>query len=89
MSVVRAEARPLQGAAAPPVIEVADVSLTFKQGEVVVAQLRTNVLANVFFAQRQPFSGQPVSVEAQGYQSLVVNDVSELGEDGHTLVLRR
>ncbi len=68
---------------------LADVSLTFKQGEVVVAQLRTNVLANVFFAQRQPFSGQPVSVEAQGYQPLVVNDVSELGEDGHTLVLRR
>ena len=29
MSVVRAEARPLPGAAAAPVIEVADVSLTF------------------------------------------------------------
>lgn len=66
-----------------------EVSLTFKQGEVMVAQLRSNVLANVFFTQRQPFSGQPVSVEAQGFQSLVVNDVSELGDDGHTLVLRR
>ncbi|MBL8917484.1 MAG: hypothetical protein JNJ54_01370 [Myxococcaceae bacterium] len=66
-----------------------DVSLSFKQGDTVLAQLRTNVLANVFFSQRQPFSGQPVTVEAQGFQSVVVNDVKELGEDGHTLVLRR
>lgn len=68
---------------------LADVSLTFKQGEDVIAQLRTNVLANIVFAQRQPFSGQPVTVQAEGFQSLVVNDVAELGEDGHTLVLRR
>ncbi|MDX2010086.1 MAG: hypothetical protein SFW67_07850 [Myxococcaceae bacterium] len=66
-----------------------DVSLTFRQGDAVIAQLRTNVLANVVFAQRQPFSGQPVTVEAEGYQALVVTDVSELGDDGHTLVLRR
>jgi hypothetical protein len=66
-----------------------DVSLTFKQGDAVLAQLRSNVLANVFFSQRQPFSGQPVTVEAQGFQTVVVNDVKELGEDGHTLVLRR
>lgn len=68
---------------------LADVSLTFKQGDAVIAQVRTNVLANVLFTQRQPFSGQPVTVEAQGFQSLVVNAVSELGDDGHTLVLRR
>lgn len=66
-----------------------DVSLTFKQADTVLAQLRTNVLANVFFSQRQPFSGQPVTVEAQGFQAVVVNDVKELGDDGHTLVLRR
>jgi hypothetical protein len=66
-----------------------DVSLTFRQGDSVIAQLRTNVLANVVFAQRQPFSGQPVTVEAEGYQSAIVNDVSELGDDGHTLVLRK
>ncbi|MBE2248109.1 MAG: hypothetical protein IAE78_01090 [Myxococcus sp.] len=68
---------------------LADTSLTFKQGDAVIAQLRTNVLANVLFTQRQPFSGQPVTVEAQGFQSVVVNDASELGEDGHTLVLKR
>jgi hypothetical protein len=66
-----------------------DVALTFRQGDSVIAQLRTNVLANVVFAQRQPFSGQPVTVEAEGYQSAIVNDVSELGDDGHTLVLRK
>jgi hypothetical protein len=66
-----------------------DVSLTFKQGDAVIAQLRTNVLANVVFSQRQPFSGQPVAVEAEGYQPVVVNGVSELGDDGHTLVLRK
>jgi hypothetical protein len=66
-----------------------DVSLTFKQGEDVIAQLRSNVLANVLFSQRQPFSGQPVTVTAEGFQSLVVNGVGELGDDGHTLVLRK
>lgn len=68
---------------------LSDVSLIFKQGDAVIAQVRSNVLANVLFTQRQPFSGQPVTVEAQGFQSLVVNAVSELGDDGHTLVLRR
>lgn len=68
---------------------LAELPVTFKQGDAVLAQLKTNVLANVFFSQRQPFSGQPVAVEAQGYQTLVINDVSELGDDGHTLVLRR
>ncbi len=68
---------------------LADVSLTFTQADAVIAKVRSNVLANVLFAQRQPFSGQPVTVEAQGFQSVVVNAVSELGDDGHTLVLRR
>lgn len=66
-----------------------DVSLTFKQGGEVVAQLRSNTLANVFFAGRQPFSGQPVVIEAPGFQPLTVNAVTELGDDGHTLTLAR
>ncbi len=66
-----------------------DLSLTFKQGGDVVAQLRSNTLANVFFTQRQPFSGQAVSVEAPGFQPTTVASVAELGEDGHTLVLAR
>lgn len=66
-----------------------DLSVTFKQGDEVIAQLRTNTLANVFFTQRQPFAGQPVHVEAQGYQPLTVSAVSELGDDGHTLTLQR
>lgn len=66
-----------------------ELSITFRQGEAVLAQLKTNVLANLFFSQRQPFSGQPVSVEAPGFQPLTIDDVNELGEDGHTLVLRR
>lgn len=66
-----------------------DLSVTFKQGDEVIAQLRTNTLANVFFTQRQPFAGQPVKVEATGYQPLTVNEVSELGEDGHTLTLQK
>lgn len=66
-----------------------DLSVTFKQGGEVIAQLRTNTLANVFFTKRQPFDGQTVTVEAQGYQSVVVNSVSELGDDGHTLTLQK
>lgn len=66
-----------------------DLSVTFKQGDEVIAQLRTNPLANVFFSQRQPFAGEPVKVEAQGYQPLTVSSVAELGEDGHTLTLSR
>lgn len=66
-----------------------DLSLSFKQGGAVIAQLRSNVLANVLFTQRQPFSGEPVTVEAEGFRAVVVNDASELGADGHTLVLRR
>lgn len=66
-----------------------DVSLSFKQGEDLIAQLRSNTLANVFFTGRQPFSGQPVTVEATGFAPLTISSVSELGEDGHTLTLSR
>ena len=66
-----------------------DLVLSFKQGEEVVASLRTNDLANVFFTQRNPFSGQPVTVEALGYQPATVASVSELGADGHTLTLQK
>jgi hypothetical protein len=66
-----------------------DLSVTFKQGDEVIAQLRTNTLANVFFTQRQPFAGDPVAVTAQGYQPLTVNSATDLGEDGHTLTLTK
>lgn len=66
-----------------------DVSLSFKQGDEVIAQLRSNVLANVFFTQHHPFSGQPVTVTAEGFQPVTVNGVAELGDDGHTLTLRK
>lgn len=66
-----------------------DVSIAFKQGDATIAQLRSNVLANVFFTQRQPFSGDPVKVEADGFQSMTVAGVQDLGDDGHTLVLRK
>ncbi len=66
-----------------------DVVLSFKQGEEVVASLRTNDLANVFFTQRNPFSGQPVTIEAPGYKPAIVANVAELGADGHTLTLHK
>jgi hypothetical protein len=66
-----------------------DLSLTFKQGAEIVAQLRTNRLANVFFEQRQPFSGQAVIVEAAGFRPVTIAELTDLGDDGHTLVLSR
>ena len=54
-----------------------------------IAQLRTNTLANLFFTQRQPFEGQPVTVEAPGYAPLTITSVAELGDDGHTLTLQK
>jgi hypothetical protein len=68
---------------------LADTMLTFKQGSEVIAQLRANTLANVFFAQRQPFAGQPVTVEAPGYTPVTITSVTELGDDGHTLTLQK
>lgn len=66
-----------------------DLSVSFKQGDEVIAQLRSNTLANVFFTQRQPFAGQPVQVEAPGFKPITINSVSELGDDGHTLTLTK
>ncbi|MDP3574866.1 MAG: hypothetical protein Q8S42_29850 [Archangium sp.] len=68
---------------------LADTTVTFKQGDDVIAQLRANTMANVFFTQRQPFAGQPVSVEAPGYKSLTISSPADLGEDGHTLTLQK
>ena len=66
-----------------------DVLVSFKQGDEMLAQLRTNVLANVFFAQRNPFSGEPVRVETPGYQSMLIASSEQLGDDGHTLTLKK
>jgi hypothetical protein len=66
-----------------------DLSLTFKQGTEIVAQLRSNTLANVFFAQRQPFSGQLTTVEAPGFRPATIAELNDLGADGHTLTLAR
>lgn len=68
---------------------LADTTVTFKQGEEVIAQLRANTMANVFFTQRQPFAGQPVMVEAPGYQTSTISSPADLGEDGHTLTLQK
>ena len=66
-----------------------DELVTFKQGDEVLAQLRTNDLANVFFTNRTPFAGDPVTVEAKGYQQAVISGPGDLGEDGHTVTLRK
>ena len=68
---------------------LADTTVTFKQGDDVIAQLRANTLANVFFTQRQPFAGQPVNVEASGYKTVTITSPADLGEDGHTLTLQK
>lgn len=66
-----------------------DVSVTFKQGDEVLAQLRSNNLANVFFTQRQPFAGQPVTATAEGFKPVTIQGNEDLGEDGHTLTLTK
>lgn len=66
-----------------------DVPLVFRQGSEVIAQLKTNALANVFFTQRQPFSGESVTVESPGYISAIINSSEDLGEDGHTVTLKK
>jgi hypothetical protein len=66
-----------------------DVTLVFKQGGQTIAQLRSNALANVFFTQRQPFAGEPVTVEAEGFRPITISESTDLGEDGHTLTLQR
>lgn len=66
-----------------------DVSATFKQGDNVLAQLRSNDLANVYFPQRTPFAGEPVTVTVDGYQPAQITGHQDLGSDGHTLVLKK
>ncbi len=66
-----------------------NVLVNFTQGEAVVAHLRSNPLANVFFPDRQPFSGDPVVATVEGFQPLTISGPADLGEDGHTLVLKR
>ena len=43
----------------------------------------------MFFQQRNPFSGQEVVVEAEGYQRTKITGQNDLGDDGHTLTLKR
>ena len=66
-----------------------DVRVTFKQGEDVLATLRSNVLANVFFTQRNPFRGEDVTVQADGYAPAKIASLGDLGDDGHTLTLKK
>ncbi|MFT3837110.1 MAG: hypothetical protein QM723_08950 [Myxococcaceae bacterium] len=66
-----------------------NIQVSFKQGDDVVASLRTNDLANVFFSQRNPFGGQPTVASADGYKAVTINSVTDLGDDGHTLVLAK
>lgn len=66
-----------------------DVDVTFSAGGETLAQLHSNALANVFFSQRQPFSGLVVTVTAKGFQPATVQGAADLGDDGHTLTLRR
>jgi hypothetical protein len=66
-----------------------DLLVTFKQGDDVLATLRSNVLANVFFTQRNPFSGQDVTVHADGYAAGKIASTGDLGDDGHTLTLKK
>lgn len=66
-----------------------DVLVTFKAGDDVLATLRSNVLANVFFTQRNPFSGQEVVAQIDGYAPARISGTSDLGDDGHTLTLKK
>jgi hypothetical protein len=64
------------------------VEVTFKQGEDVLSKVRTNDLANVFFQERTPFGGQPVTIAVDGYSPVTVAAASELGSDGHTVTVK-
>lgn len=65
------------------------VSVAFKQGETVIAQMRTNELANVYFAERTPFAGEPVIIEAEGFGQLTISGPKDLGADGNTVTLTK
>jgi hypothetical protein len=66
-----------------------DVVVTFKKGDEVLGALRSNALANIFFATRAPFDGETVIAESAGFQQVSIQSVAELGDDGHTLTLKR
>lgn len=66
-----------------------DVVVTFKKGDEVLGTLRSNALANIFFTHRAPFEGEPVVALAEGFQSANIQGVADLGDDGHTLTLKR
>lgn len=66
-----------------------DVVVTFKKGAEVLGALRSNALANIFFTSRAPFSGDPVVAESEGFQTASIESVADLGDDGHTLTLKR
>jgi hypothetical protein len=66
-----------------------DTIVTFKKGEELLGTLRSNALANVFFTHRAPFEGEQVVAEAEGFQSVSIQGAADLGDDGHTLTLKR
>ena len=66
-----------------------DVVVTFKRGEEVIGAFRSNALANIFFTHRAPFQGEAVVVEAEGFQKANIQGAADLGDDGHTLTLKR
>ena len=65
------------------------LTVVFRQGGEVIAQLKTNELSNVFFPARTPFAGEPVQIEAEGFVPLTLSSPAELGADGNTVTLRR
>lgn len=65
------------------------VNVAFKQGGEVIAQMKTNDLANVWFPSRTPFAGEPVTIEADGFSPVTVAGPEELGTDGNTVTLNR
>ncbi|MBX5484334.1 MAG: hypothetical protein IRZ16_21135 [Myxococcaceae bacterium] len=66
-----------------------NLTVSFKQGGEVIAQLRTNELANVYFTERTPFAGEPVTIEAEGFAAVTINGPQDLGSDGNTVTLHR
>jgi hypothetical protein len=66
-----------------------DVVVTFKKGDELLGTLRSNALANIFFTHKAPFEGDKVVAEAEGFQSASIQGTADLGDDGHTLTLKR
>jgi hypothetical protein len=66
-----------------------DVQVTFKAGDEVLFQLKANTLANLFFSEHQPFSGQSVVAQVEGFAPTAINGLEDLGVDGHTLIVKK